>query len=81
MTTTPSSIFNIPVELQGLLGTLGNLKLQSLEYRVMAGLIFTIIVIVYQHISPGGLLRDVDAACMGCTRGFQNLIEVAPLAL
>ena len=39
----------------------------------MAGLIYTIPVIVYLHISHAGLLRDVDADCIGCTRGFQNL--------
>ena len=44
---TPSSIFRILVEFQGLLRTFGNLKLRSSKRIVMAGLIFTIALIVY----------------------------------
>jgi len=75
MSAIPSSAFNIPVEFQESLGTLGNLKLQSSERRGMAGLIFTITLIVFQCISPEGLLRHVDVDRVGCMKGFQNLIR------
>jgi len=71
----PPSSLSIPVESQGLLETLDNQKLQSSERIVMVGLIFTIALIMCRCISPTGLLRDVEADCVGCTRGFQNLFR------
>ena len=61
----PSSMFNILIELQGLLGTLGNLELQILERKRMDELLFTITLIVCQHISLVGPLRDIDAGYTG----------------
>jgi len=69
---TPSSI-SIPVESRRLLRISGNLKLWSLERREMVKLIFTIITSVSRHIGSAGLLRDVDAGCVGSMGGFYNL--------
>jgi len=71
----PSLMFSIPIESQGLLGTLSNLELQILERRRMVELLFTISLIMCQCINPAGPLRDVDASCTGYTRDFQNLIR------
>jgi len=72
---TPSSTFSIPVESLGLLGTLRNLKLHISERRAMARLIFTTTLVMCRRINPAGPLRDVNAGCMGCTRGYQNLFR------
>ena len=71
--TMPSSTFSILIKQHGLLGTPDNSKLLSLKGRKMAILIFTINLIVFRCFRLAGLLRDVDAGCMGYTRGFQNL--------
>ena len=70
MGAAPLSSFIIPVESTGLLGIPDNLKLQSLEKRMMEELIFTIALIACRCIGPAGLFRDVDVGCVGCTRGF-----------
>jgi len=41
----------------------------------MTELILTVTLIACWHFFPTGLLRDVDAGCMGYTRGFQNLFR------
>ena len=74
-------MFNILVESQGLLGTPSNLKLQSPEKRVMAGLIFIIFLTIGQYIGPAGLLRDIDANHMGYMGAFRTSLGVALLAL
>jgi len=38
----------------------------------MMGLVFTIFLTMSEYIGPAGLLRDVDAGCVGYTGGFQN---------
>jgi len=70
MSATPSSMFRILVESHGLLGTSSNLKLQSSEKRVIAGLVFTIFLTKSQYTGPAGLLRDIDTDHMGYTGGF-----------
>ena len=47
----------------------------------MVGLVFTIFFSMTQHISPTGLLRDVDTGHIGYTEGFRTSLEVALLAL
>ena len=69
---TLSSTFSILVELQGLLGILGNPELQSFDRRMTPRLIFTIILTV-SHVA--GLLRDIGANYVSSTEGFQNLIK------
>ena len=68
-------MFNILIKSQELLGTIDNLELQSLERRRMAELLFTITLIMCQHISPAGPLRYVDVGYTGCMRDIQNLIR------
>ena len=76
-----SLTFSIPVKPHGLLGTPSNLKLQNLEKRRMTELVFIVSLIMLYRFCIAGLLRDVDAGSMGCTRGFQNLSDMAPFAL
>jgi len=63
-----SLMFSIFVKPHGLLGTPGNLKFKSLKRKRMAELVFTVSLIVCHHFRPAGVLRDVDACSMGCTK-------------
>ena len=45
------------------------------ERRVMAGLVFTIILTMSQYNGLAGLLRDIDTGHMGYMEDFHDLVE------
>ena len=66
------------VKPQVVLGTPGNLELQSLERRGTAELIFIVSLIVHRCTGFVGHLRDIDAGHVGYTRGFRISSSMVP---